>query len=161
MANFKDILKLCERDGGKVFVVDESGEVKLVIMDFAEYEDITQDFAEAVGALKEVKEVLVPSPDPEEVNRQIVDAQLTDAPTVFRSESTSKDPEVTEEKLALEPRPVMASDSLRLGNVLQERMRQWPKAYTVPTVQTQNGNSEESIDPSFDFEGPKFRIDDI
>lgn len=168
MASLKDLIKLCKRDGGKVFIMGEDGEVELVIMDFDLYQDITQDFEDVTEALEEIKEVLVPAPDPEEVNRQIVDAQLTDAPPIQVAPTSSpqepiplQSKETQEREMVPEPRQAMATDSLRLGNVLQERMRGWPKAYTVPTVQTQNGNSEESIDPSFDFEGPKFSIDDI
>lgn len=66
MANLQDIIKLIEHDNGKVFVVDESGEVKLVLLKVEDYQHLL------LGKLKRgIKDI-------EEINREIARAQLSD-----------------------------------------------------------------------------------
>jgi hypothetical protein len=65
MATLQDILKLAKADSGKFFVMDESGEVKLVIMPVEDYEKIL------VGRLQKT------AVDIEQVNKEITKAQLT------------------------------------------------------------------------------------
>lgn len=64
--NFKDIINLSEQEKGKVFVVDESGNVKAVILSFDEYSH------KMLGNLKAKVQ------DPETVNQEILRAQLAE-----------------------------------------------------------------------------------
>jgi len=64
MATLQDIFNLAKADGGKFFVIDETGEPKLVILDIEEYEKLL------LGKIKQGIE------DVEEVNREILEAQL-------------------------------------------------------------------------------------
>src|SRR5262245_29712906 len=66
MANLQDIIKLIGDDDGKAFIMDQDGEVKLVIMGVAEYQKML------LGKLHKQHE------DVEEINRQITEAQLQD-----------------------------------------------------------------------------------
>lgn len=65
MANLKDVIKLCKGENGKVFIVNEAGDLELVIMR-------AQDYAELKGLQIESKGSL---PDPEAVNKEIAKAQ--------------------------------------------------------------------------------------
>lgn len=64
MSNFKDILKLIGNDTSKVFVINEQGDVKFVILGVDEYQKLL---------LEKVKQQVG---DIEEINRRIVEAQL-------------------------------------------------------------------------------------
>ena len=64
MANFQDIFNLAKADGGKFFVMDETGEPKLVIMDIEEYQTLL------LGKIKRGVE------DVEAINKEILKAQL-------------------------------------------------------------------------------------
>jgi len=66
MSNLQDIINLAEADGGKFFVIDESGEAKLVIMRVEDYEKLL------LGKLQ--RQVT----DVEEINKEIIHAQLTE-----------------------------------------------------------------------------------
>ena len=66
MANLQDIINLAEADGGKFFVIDESGEAKLVIMPVEDYQRLL------LGKLQKQVE------DVEEVNQEIIKAQLSE-----------------------------------------------------------------------------------
>lgn len=66
--NFKEIIDLTENDSGKIFVVDEHGNVKSVILSFKEYRK------KVLGRLKED----IIHPDTEAVNREILKAQLAE-----------------------------------------------------------------------------------
>jgi len=151
MANLKDIFRLCREENGRLIFLDEEGEISFVLLSGERYQEV-------LGAQKDAKKVetkvLPKQPDPEEINRKIVEAQLTEV-----TEVKAAIPEQEQVVAQLEKQP-MVTDSMHIGNVLQERLKQWPRTYSVPTVQTQNG-SDESIDPSFDFEGPKLSIEDI
>jgi hypothetical protein len=67
MANLQDLINLAKADGGKFFIVDESGEARLVIMPFEEYQRIS---------LKKLKQTVL---DVEKVNREIISAQLSES----------------------------------------------------------------------------------
>ncbi len=71
MTNLQDILNLAKIDGGKFFVIDETGEAKLVILPMEEYQRLL------LGKLQ--KQIL----DVEKVNREILKSQLQeDRPAV-------------------------------------------------------------------------------
>ena len=69
MATLKDIISLCEKDGGKVFVTDENGEVKLVILSIEDYQKVLGTKTQAPLENPNVE-------DAEIVNKQILKAQL-------------------------------------------------------------------------------------
>ena len=62
--NLKDLLKLAGEQG-KVVVVDENGEVKGVFLSFADYQSLSAGLLEQAAAI-----------DPEQINREILEAQL-------------------------------------------------------------------------------------
>lgn len=62
--NFKDLINLTNGDNSKIFVVDEAGDVKLVVMNASEFQNLL------VGKLTEQVE------DIETINKEIVQAQL-------------------------------------------------------------------------------------
>jgi len=64
MASLQDLINLAKVDGGKFFVIDETGEPKLVIMPMEEYQRLL------LGKLQ--KQIL----DVEKINREILRAQL-------------------------------------------------------------------------------------
>ncbi len=66
MANLQDIIKLVENDNGKVFVVGEDGEVRLVMLKPEEYQQLL------LGKLQQgIKDI-------EEINKEITRAQLNE-----------------------------------------------------------------------------------
>lgn len=67
MASLQDIIKLIGSDTGKAFIIDESGDIKLVVMGVGEYQRML------LGKLKSQIE------DVEEINRRILEAQLEQA----------------------------------------------------------------------------------
>ena len=78
MASLQDLIKLAEADNGKFFVMDETGEIKLVIMKVEDYEQVL------VGRLGKT------AVDIEQINKEITKAQLVDpvvpVPTGFAGE---------------------------------------------------------------------------
>ncbi len=66
MSNLQDLINLAKADGGKFFVVDETGEAQLVILPLAEYQRLL------LGKLQ--KQIL----DVEKINREILKAQLNE-----------------------------------------------------------------------------------
>ena len=64
MANLQDIINLAKADGGKFFVIDEKGDVKLVIMNIEDYQRML------LGKLQ--KQIL----DVENINQEIIRAQM-------------------------------------------------------------------------------------
>ena len=66
MANLQDIINLAKVDGGKFFVIDETGEAKLIIMSVEDYQRLL------LGKLQ--KQIL----DVENINKEIIKAQLTE-----------------------------------------------------------------------------------
>lgn len=70
MPNLQDIIKLVEHDNGKVFVVDETGEVKLVMLKVEDYQHLL------LGKLKRgIKDI-------ETINQEITKAQLAESVAV-------------------------------------------------------------------------------
>lgn len=72
MASLEDIIKLIGNDDSKAFIMDESGEVKLVIMGVGQYQKML------LGKLKKQIE------DVEEINKRITEAQLEDTPAALK-----------------------------------------------------------------------------
>ncbi len=70
MSNFKDIINLVESDDGKIFVVDESGDIKLVILKVENYQKLL------LGKLK--GQLRQNTKDIEDINKEITTAQLND-----------------------------------------------------------------------------------
>lgn len=67
MASLQDIINLSKADGGKFFVIDETGDARLVIMSVEDYQKLL------LGKLqRQVKDV-------ENINREIIKAQLNEA----------------------------------------------------------------------------------
>jgi hypothetical protein len=64
MASLQDLINLAKADGGKFFVIDETGDAKLVIMSVEEYQKLL------LGKLQ--KQIL----DVEKINREIIRAQM-------------------------------------------------------------------------------------
>ena len=114
MATLKDIITLCSGDSGKVFVIDEAGDVKLVIMDVAEYQKLL------LGKLQ--RQIV----DIEKINQEITKAQLLDDSTPPAVEPTLSGP-------TYQSNGAPARVDLRA----------------------------EVIDPTFDFDAPSVRIDDL
>lgn len=67
--NFKDLINLTNSDNSKIFVVDEAGDVKLVVMNAGEFENLL------VGKLQEQVQ------DVETINKEILKAQLHEVET--------------------------------------------------------------------------------
>lgn len=66
MVSFQNIIDIAKADGGKFFVMDEQGDVKLVVMSVEEYEKLL------VGKLqKQLKDI-------EEINQEIIKAQIVE-----------------------------------------------------------------------------------
>src|SRR6185295_646147 len=64
MPNIQDLINLAKADGGKFFVIDETGEPKLVMMSIGDYQELL------LGKMKhEVQDI-------ERINQEIVRAQL-------------------------------------------------------------------------------------
>jgi hypothetical protein len=64
MANLQDLINLAKADGGKFFVMDEEGEIKLVLMRMEEYQKLL---------LHNLHDKIL---DEEKVNKEITKAQL-------------------------------------------------------------------------------------
>lgn len=67
MSSLQDIINLAKIDGGKFFIIDEQGNVKLVIMSLEEYQRLL------LGKLQ--KQIL----DVEKINQEIIKAQLQES----------------------------------------------------------------------------------
>jgi hypothetical protein len=67
--NFKDLINLTNGDNSKIFVVDDAGDVKLVVLGAEEFENLL------VGKMEQAQV------DAEIVNREILHAQLGDVET--------------------------------------------------------------------------------
>lgn len=137
MSNFKNIQDLCRTEGGSLVIISELGEPQFVLLTFENYLKLKKT---TVGLIVENEEKKV---DPEIVNREIVHAQLTD----------TVDTPVNKKKH-------LVTDSLHIGNVLQEKIKNWPGKYAGPKINN-SPDTDETIDPKFDFEGPKLSIEDI
>jgi hypothetical protein len=120
MSNLNDLINLAKADGGKFFVIDEEGNAKLVIMSIDDYQRLL------LGKLQ--RQIT----DVEKINKEILEAQLTEDPIV---------PPVASAPFhrAVEKGPTVSNQF----------------------VESKNDLRAEVIDPSFDFEGPKVEIDDL
>lgn len=74
MANLQDLINLSKTDGGKFFVIDETGEARLVILPIKEYQRLL------LNKLKKQIE------DVENINREIIRAQLKDETKNYSSQ---------------------------------------------------------------------------
>jgi hypothetical protein len=139
MANLQDIINLAKADGGKFFVIDEQGDVKLVIMNVENYQEML------LGKLK--RQIV----DVENINQEIIKAQLQEIENTIPVVET--------------PKPSVPKVEIRQDWRAQNSNHFQPNL--GPTERKQNGEHnqkdlrEEVIDPSFDFEGPKLEIDDL
>jgi hypothetical protein len=134
--NLKDLIQFANQDG-KVIVAGDDGEVKGVFMSFAEYQRIT-------GSTMTTKQVPT-GPDPEKINREILQAQLTDTLDI-----ENKNLEVITEPIA-KPQSQFVSPPSPIKNILAKRAkdlfmnqpfgRQEPPLYDL---------REEVMDPDFD-----------
>jgi hypothetical protein len=68
MASLQDLINLAKADGGKFFVIDESGEIKLVLMRVEEYQRLL------LGNLQD--RIKKQAEDIEKINKEIIKAQL-------------------------------------------------------------------------------------
>lgn len=68
----QDIIKLASVDGGKFFVMDEGGEVKLVVLSIDDYVELME--GKLARKLKSTAEEV------EKINKEIVRAQLEETP---------------------------------------------------------------------------------
>jgi len=104
MANLQDLINLAKADGGKFFVLDEKGEVKLVILPVDDYQVLME--GRLAHKLKTVTE------DVEKVNKEILRAQLHDpevqpvveiprskfaGPTIAQNRTYAQRPDLREE----------------------------------------------------------------
>jgi len=83
MSNLNDLINLAKADGGKFFVIDESGDAKLVIMSVEDYQRLL------LGKLQ--RQVL----DVEKINKEILKAQLEEDIPLQKTET--KGPSVRNE----------------------------------------------------------------
>lgn len=134
MTNLNDIINLAKADGGKFFVMDESGEVKLIIMNIEEYQRML------LGKLKRQVE------DIEKINKEIIKAQLEEIHPI--PPAPSRPPAFAPQTDTRENRPPAAAFGQRAAPELPNRMARVDLR-------------EEVLDPSFEFEGPKAEIDDL
>ncbi len=71
MKTLEDIVKLCKQEAGKVFIMDEQGNVQLVLMGVEEYGKLKQKLPISNFQSPNV-------PDPAVVNEEILKAQLAE-----------------------------------------------------------------------------------
>jgi hypothetical protein len=91
MSNLNDLINLAKADGGKFFVIDESGDAKLVIMSVEDYQHLL------LGKLQ--RQVL----DVESINKEILRAQMEDVPvSSANSKPQAKGPSVVNEPAIFE-----------------------------------------------------------
>ncbi len=127
MKTLEDIIKLCKDEAGKIFVMDEKGDLQLVIMGVGEYQKVKSHQAESRKS---------EMPDPELVNREILKAQLSEVGGGQGAPLAAKGTpwyQATANPYISTPPPEIRSNGL-------------PK---------QRDMREEVIDPSFDFDAPE------
>lgn len=135
--NIKDLLQIAGEQG-KVVVVDESGEVKGVMVSYSEYQKLTGNTG--------LKEKPTPEDVTEKINRAILQAQLMEDATVD-----------------VAPTPPPAKPAQRLDSLLSKRAEQLFKSMPA----NRNGNSRpavdmrsEVVDPNFDYNAPVVTSED-
>lgn len=89
MADLKRLFELVGSEGGKVFVVDETGEVKFVILNIDDYQKLKR--TESIEVLSRRVEAL--SEQAENLNRAVTEAQMEDWSELEEGED---DPELNE-----------------------------------------------------------------
>jgi hypothetical protein len=93
MANLQDLINLAKADGGKFFVIDETGDAKLVIMSVEDYQRLL------LGKLQ--RQVM----DVESINKEILKAQLEEeSPAHTKGPTISNRPPVREPRAAVDLR---------------------------------------------------------
>ena len=129
----QELLKLAG-DQGKVVVVDEAGDVKGV---FLSYESYQQTAGTSLASVKPV------APDPEIVNREILEAQLQD------------------DAVLPAPAEAVQSDTAeRLDSLLSRRAEQLFRAMPHRVERDFHDLRSEVIDPNFNFNAPDVSTDD-
>lgn len=174
MNNLNDLINLAKADGGKFFIMDEQGNASLVIMPVEEYQKLL------IGKLQKQMQ------DVEAINKEILKAQMNEETSVAQSRTELKGygtgilkAQLTEGVTPTQPLEKVPPATPETDSVGQ--MRVGPTVLTTSRKDLFNsrpanllrydGNPvtrpgavdlrEEVIDPSFDFEGPKFDVDDI
>ena len=86
MKTVEDIIKLCEDEQGKVFIMDATGDVKLVLMGVGEYERIKKHESRSMNQEQKTSnshKQSLPLLDAEAANREILIAQLREQAANF------------------------------------------------------------------------------
>ena len=78
MLGFEKLIEFAKKDGGKLLVLDEKGEPQFVIMSIAEYSKLTADSTSDSRYERLSARVDELSEQTEELNRQILKAQMED-----------------------------------------------------------------------------------
>jgi hypothetical protein len=124
MSSLKNLIQLIGNEDSKVFVVDEEGNVKAVMLGISEYQRLLgQKLKRAID-------------DVEKVNREILQAQLTDET----------------------PAVVESAPPESLSNLLSQRAATLFRSAPGPVVK--EDIRSEVIDPNFDFSVPASDPDD-
>lgn len=126
--NIKDLLQLAGKQG-KVVIVSETGEVKGVFVDYAEYQRLSFG-----------KTAAEPAADPERINREILEAQLKDNMDLNNNLETL----AGDMKLKM-PEPI--------GKALQQRAQSLFVSQPAPDINygpRVSIEAEEEIKPNFD-----------
>jgi hypothetical protein len=93
MTNLNDLINLAKADGGKFFVIDESGDAKLVIMSVEDYQRLL------LGKLQ--RQVL----DVESINKEILKAQLEEeSPSHTKGPTVANRPQVHQQRNSVDLR---------------------------------------------------------
>lgn len=136
--NIKDLMQLAGKQG-KVIVVNELGDVQGVFMSFNAYQKLSGSIP-----ITEVKEQ--PKPDPEKINREILESQLAEEEIL----SATEDPAKIEKQAPLE----------KLDSLLSKRAEQLFKS--IPYNYTGRPDlRSEVIDPNYDFNAPESNDDEV
>lgn len=86
MKTVEDIVKLCEGEQGKVFIMDSTGDVKLVLMGVGEYEKLKNHESRIMNQEAKPSKQAESSHQPldaETVNKEILIAQLREQAASF------------------------------------------------------------------------------
>lgn len=129
--NLKDLLQFVEQDG-KVIIAGEDGEVKGVFLSFAQYQLLSGD--------KPITQT-PQGPDPEKINREILEAQLTDTVDLENKNLETIVPNQVEKVVSM-PTPIKNILSRRAKDLFMNQPygRQEPPEYDM---------REEVMDPNF------------
>lgn len=133
MVNFKDISRLVNSDEGKVFIVNESGELQCVILSAAQYEKTL---------LQKVANV---SAEMQEVSNQVID---------FNADN--KDNAVIEpvQSPYQSAQRGFGTQANNISDTLKSRLTELKRDFG-------SSSGMESIDPGFNFENPNRSYQDL